>query len=236
MTIFLLFLILLLAFLSSLIVAKDRRIEVFRWPIPVALGLVFLVTASLSTLQFAFPSILTSLERNRHELVAGQLWRLVTPLFVQDGGWAGTVSNLVWLALLGVVACGLLGWRRWLVLYFGTGLVAEVLAYTVFHQGTAGNSIANFGVAAGLLLLAVRCPIRRAGALGVLGILGGLGLLALGNLHGGAFAVGLIISLVWSELDRRGLFATQRSNTPQSSPAGSAPATTSPGDSRPAAG
>lgn len=223
MTILLLFLVLLLSFLASLIIAKDRNLQIFRWPIPIALVVVFLVTASLSTLQFAFPSILTSLERNRHELASGQIWRLVTPLFVQDGGWAGTISNLVWLVLLGLVATALLGWRRWLILYFGTGVIAEVLAYTVLKQGYAGNSIANFGVAAGLLLLALRSQRRRAVAFGVLGILGGIGLLALGNLHGGAFVVGLIISLVWSELDKREAAATQIGSSPQSSPTATPP-------------
>lgn len=33
--------------------------------------LVFLVTATLSTLQFAFPALLTLLERDRHDLAEG---------------------------------------------------------------------------------------------------------------------------------------------------------------------
>src|SRR3954452_24175838 len=97
MTILLLIMVLIAAFLSSLLIARQRGVELFGWPIPVTLGLVFLVTASLSTLQFAFPVILTSLERDRHHLAEGQLWRPVTPLFVQDGGWTGTISNLVWM-------------------------------------------------------------------------------------------------------------------------------------------
>jgi membrane associated rhomboid family serine protease len=199
-TIVLLFLVMIVAFLSSLLIARERGVELFGRPIPIALGLVFLVTASLSTLQFAFPEILTTLERNRHELAGGQLWRLGSPLFVQDGGWVGTLSNLIWLFLLGSTATALLGARRWLVLYFGTGVIAEVLAYTVIHQGYAGNSIANFGVAAGLLLLALRGQHRRIAVLGVVGMLAGIGLLVIGNLHGAAFAVGLIISLVWIQL------------------------------------
>lgn len=145
-------------------------------------------------MQFAFPGILTTLERNRGQLLDGQVWRLVSPLFVQDGGVAGTIFNLITLVLLGGLAVILLGWRHWLFLYFGTGIASEVVAYTLIQQGEAGNSIANFGVAAGLVVVAMRPPQMPCAAAGGIGLLAGLTLLAVGNLHGAAFTIDLVLT------------------------------------------
>lgn len=97
--------------------------------------------------------------------------------------------------LLGVLATMLLGWRRWLLLYFGTGIASEIVAYAWLRQGFAGNSIANLGAAAGLIVLALGtkqlpCVVPAGVALAA-----GLSLLAIGNLHGAALVIGLVIAV-----------------------------------------
>jgi membrane associated rhomboid family serine protease len=49
------------------------------------------------------PSLLPSM-RDAALVRSGQLWRLVTSLLVQDGGWSGAVFNLVELLAIGAVA------------------------------------------------------------------------------------------------------------------------------------
>src|SRR5689334_5305794 len=68
------------------------------WPV----GVVFGVTALCGIMQLIFPSVLTGLERDGDKLRDGEIWRIVTPLFVQDGGVAGLVFNLAAMALLSV--------------------------------------------------------------------------------------------------------------------------------------
>ena len=87
-----------------------------------AVTLVFAVTATISVLQFRLPELLSLMRPDGTALTRGEWWRLVTPLFVQDGGWAGTLFNLGTLLALGAVAAETLGWRRWLLLYFGAGI------------------------------------------------------------------------------------------------------------------
>jgi membrane associated rhomboid family serine protease len=77
-------------------------------------AVVFAVTTATSVLGLAVPAVLDALERTPDGL-HGQWWRTVTALFVQDGGVLGTVSNLAFLALLGVLAERLAGPRWWLV-------------------------------------------------------------------------------------------------------------------------
>lgn len=160
------------------------------WPVFAVFGL----TAVFGIAQLIWPSVLTELERNGHELRQGQVWRLATPLVVQDGGTAGTIFNLATILFLGIPFAMLFGARRWLVLYLGTGLIAEVLAYSIYDQGRAGNSIANFGIAAGLTLAGLRSPDRMSRIAGLAAAVCGAVLLVTGNLHGGAFAVGIALS------------------------------------------
>ena len=88
----------------------------------------------------------------------GEWWRLFTALFVQDGGVLGTVSNLAFLLVMGVLAEQVVGPGRWLVGYFGAGLAGELAGYAWQPRG-AGNSVAVCGLA-GVLVVALAAGTR----------------------------------------------------------------------------
>jgi len=166
-------------------------------PWPLLISTVAALTALCALAQAIHPALLTLCERDASALASGQWWCLVTPLLFQDGGVAGTLFNLVTLCLVGVTAERLLARWQWLLLYLGTGLTSEVVAYTLLpHQGSAGNSVATFGLAAGLLVLALTMGSGRQRGIGLVGLLAGLLLLALRDLHGAAFAIGSLGALV----------------------------------------
>ena len=59
---------------------------------------------------------------------------------------AGTISNLLFLVLVGAVAEQVVSRPRWLLCYFATGLVGEVAGYAWQPHG-GGNSVAICGLA-----------------------------------------------------------------------------------------
>ncbi|MFI1798708.1 rhomboid family intramembrane serine protease [Streptomyces sp. NPDC020379] len=107
---------------------------------PVVTVVVFAATATVNLLQFAVHGVLGELQRTPAGL-HGEWWRSGTSLFVQDGGALGTVSNLLFLLLVGAVAEQVLSRSRWLSHYFGVGVVCEFVAYAWQPTG-GGNSIA----------------------------------------------------------------------------------------------
>jgi membrane associated rhomboid family serine protease len=125
--------------------------------IPLATLVTLAVTAPFSVLQFPFPVLLASLRRDPGGLAAGQWWRLVTPLVVQDGGVLGTISNLAFLAVLGTLAERRLGAWRWVALYLLGGAAGEAAGYAWEPHG-AGNSVALCGLAGAILAIALLRP------------------------------------------------------------------------------
>ncbi len=79
----------------------------------------------------------------------GEPWRWLTSMLVQDGGWAGTVSNLLFLLVLGAAAEQVAGRPRWAGWYLVAGLVGQV-AGQAWQPVGAGNSVAVCGLAGGL--------------------------------------------------------------------------------------
>lgn len=158
---------------------------------------IAIVTFVVSVLAEFDPALLAALARDRDALLAGEWWRMITPLFAQDGGWAGLIFNLVALLVLGSAAELLLGRRMLLGTYFGAGLVSEVAAYTILQgQGFAGNSVANFGLAG---LLAVVGVASAAGPrlFGLVSLVAGALLVVFANLHGVGYAVGAVIGAIY---------------------------------------
>ena len=132
--------------------APDRQRFGFQ-RLPVATAVVFVVTATTSILGLVIPGMLEGWQRTPQGL-QGDWWRSFTALLVQDGGVAGTISNLAFLLVLGVVAEQVLGAGRWLVCYFGAGLVGELAGYLWQPRG-AGNSVAICGLAGALIVALV---------------------------------------------------------------------------------
>lgn len=174
------------------VVASRGRLPAFPW----ATVVLAAVTAVVSVAGELDAQLLAALDRNRELLLDGQWWRIVTPLFVQDGGWGGMIVNIIALLLAGTMAELLFSGWVMVAVYFLSGLVSEVAAYTVFPgQGFAGNSVAIAGLTA---LCLVTITVRERGVTRVIGIAGlacGIALLVLGDLHGAGFATGLVAGL-----------------------------------------
>lgn len=179
---------------------RDRR----RLRLPVATLVLAAVTLTMSTLANLNPVVLAALGRDRDQLLAGQLWRLVTPLFAQDGGWPGTISNIVGLLFVGTIVETLHPRRVLVGVYFLAGILSEIAAYSYLpNQGFAGNSVADLGIAALLLVTAVTARRTPAQAVAVLGLLAGTILLVTGNLHGVGFTAGSLAAAAVAWRHRR---------------------------------
>ena len=132
--------------------APDRQRFGFQ-RLPVVTAVVFVVTATTSILGLVIPGMLEGWQRTPQGL-QGDWWRSFTALLVQDGGVAGTISNLAFLLVLGAMAEQVLGPGRWLVCYLGAGLVGELAGYLWQPRG-AGNSVAICGLAGALIVALV---------------------------------------------------------------------------------
>ena len=105
-------------------------------------------TALITGLQFVFPDVLGALRRNREALLAGEWWRMVTPLFVQAYGWGQSCINGVAAIIFCPLAERLYG-KRLLALYFIPGVLGEIFAY-FWNPNAAGSSLGIVGVTGGL--------------------------------------------------------------------------------------
>jgi len=175
---------------------------------PVTIVLMALV-ALPSALQFAFPALLPLLQRDRGLFIAGEWWRGVTPLIVQDGGFAGAIFNVVSLCVVASLAESIGGGRYLLVLFVLGGVISEAIAFSWQPVG-AGNSIANFSIAAGVLAW---CLVYCRGwaivgvVLPTLALY--LALLVMHDIHGAAALIGFVLGLTLIWLDRRSVLSVR---------------------------
>ena len=115
---------------------------------PIVAILIIGVTALITGLQFPFPEVLADCRRNQEALLAGEWWRMVTPLFVQAFGWWQCCINGLTAAILCPLAERFYG-RRLLLLYFIPGISSEIFAYFWSPDG-AGSSLGIAGVVGAL--------------------------------------------------------------------------------------
>jgi hypothetical protein len=81
------------------------------------------------------------------------------------------------------------------VVFTATGLIGELAAYTVMQgQGFAGNSVANLGLAALVLIAGLRSSRVPARIAGAIGMVAGAILLVTWDLH----AVGIVLGTLFA--------------------------------------
>jgi len=160
--------------------------------------LTFVLVIGLSAIfQLFFPWVRPALERNATLVASGEWWRLVTALFVQDGGIAGSIFNLVSLMLVGRVAEPMWGSRRWLAIFAVGGILSEVVALAWRPIG-AGNSVANFSLAGAVsILCVVRRTTRPAVFAAGIALASFAALLLLRDIHGAAALSGAMTALIF---------------------------------------
>lgn len=81
----------------------------------------------------------------------GQVWRFITAIFLH-GGLAHLLYNIFALALFGSMLERLIGSRRFLVVFFVTGVLANIISIN-FYDSSLGASGAIFGVIGALIVI-----------------------------------------------------------------------------------
>lgn len=130
------------------------RVLVRGWRWPWASIAIIAVTAMVTGLSFADPDLLALLRRDTDSLLAGEVWRVITPLFVQPYGLVQVVLNGSLMLMLVPVAERLYGSRGLLVVYFGAGLIGQIASAWWIPTG-GGSSPGIFGVIGALLTYVV---------------------------------------------------------------------------------
>lgn len=122
--------------------------------LPVWSIVLVLVTVLVTGLQFIYPAVLAALRRDLNGVRAGEVWRFVTPLFVQPGGIVQFAFNAFLLMTFLPLAEKLYG-RFVVVFYFVPGIAGQLVDYAWNPTG-GGSSPAAFGVVGGLLVYVLR--------------------------------------------------------------------------------
>jgi rhomboid protease GluP len=125
-----------------------------RRTLPVFSMLVIGATAAITGLQFVYPELLAALRRDADAIRAGELWRMVTALFVQPNGISQCVANGT-LILAFMPAAERLYGRNVVVVYFASGIAGQIVNY-LWESGSGGSSTAIFGVMGSVLVYIMR--------------------------------------------------------------------------------
>ena len=157
--------------------------------------LLLLAISIPSALQFSFPTILSTFQRDYERFLHGDWWRLISPLFVQDGGVTGMIFNLFSLALVGSIAERIWNGRSMLITFFTGGIIAELVGFAWQPIG-AGNSVGNFSLAASIAVVSLMHNLPKPmKILAILALGADFVLLGLRDIHGAAAMIGAILAL-----------------------------------------
>ncbi len=167
---------------------------------PWAGWVLWLVVALPSLLQIRHPGLYEAWYRSASAVLDdGQWWRTATALLVQDGGIAGTTSNLILLAVALLLCLPLWGARATVLTFLFVGVGLNFAAVLAGAGDGAGNSGATLPLLASLppLAFAVLPDRRWRAVVGALVTSTAAIVLIVGNDgHGIAVLVGLMLGLL----------------------------------------
>lgn len=159
--------------------------------------IIIALTALITILQFIFPAIIGALDRNKEALFAGEIWRLVTPLFIQPMGLWQCVFNGVFLLVFMPIAEHFYG-NRLVLIYFAAGIAGQIANF-YWNKGGGGSSTAIYGVIGALcvyLLLNLRSFPKGYILLGIAPLVGAVALCFYSDGHAPGLLVGAMVAFM----------------------------------------
>lgn len=157
----------------------------------IASTLIITSTILMFGVQLAYPEIIQALRLDVAALRAGEVWRLVTPLFIQPYGIFQFLFNMLFLSVFLPMGERLYGPRIWL-LYFASGVVGQ-LVNCAWRPGGGGSSTAIFGGMGSILvyvLIRGKIAPRQYPVFATLGICGAVVMCFNQDGHGPGFLTG----------------------------------------------
>jgi len=166
-----------------------------------------LVCIIVFAIQSFFPVVTDVLLLNQDSFIKFQVWRFVSAIFVH-GGLVHLMYNLFALALFGSMLEKFIGGKRFLWVFFLSGIIANIIAVN-FYPASLGASGAVYGILGALVVIKPLMMVWAMGfpmpmfIAGVLWVLGGVfGLFdPTGNTghiaHLGGIGVGFIIGIIF---------------------------------------
>ncbi|HSS95993.1 MAG TPA: rhomboid family intramembrane serine protease [Terriglobales bacterium] len=136
------------------------------------------------------------MRREPGELANHEYWRLLTSLFVHNGGWKQIAFNFTAIAIVGTIVERIFGARRWLVLYFAGGFIGQI-AGLYWKPTGAGASVAGAGLLGALAVWMILHQLWRARLGGIVIVLGACTLIYFHDLHGPSLLMGSVIAYGW---------------------------------------
>ncbi|UAJ09749.1 rhomboid family intramembrane serine protease [Glacieibacterium megasporae] len=167
-----------------------------RQALPVlTISLASLVAAGLLG-QLVYPTLLALFGRNAGAIRSGEWYRVVTSLFVQDHWLIGGLFNVTMMVVVGRIAESRFGRLHWSLIYFGGGVLTELIALRWQPIG-AGNSIAYMSLAGALLVSTLKdARSLRPRLSGVIGLMIAVALCCRYDIHGAAVLIGAAYAAV----------------------------------------
>lgn len=104
----------------------------------------------LFALQVIFPTLTDLFVLNKN-IYSGEIWRVLTAIFVH-GSLTHLLYNLFALALFGFILENIVGSKRFLTIFFSTGIIANLISVN-FYNSSLGASGAIMGLTGALTIL-----------------------------------------------------------------------------------
>jgi rhomboid protease GluP len=167
-----------------------------RTAVPQTTAGVFLVTSLTTAVGLLHAPFVRAIERSPAVFAKGDWWRLISPIVVNSHGWIQVTSNLLALAIVGVVAERLWGSSLWIAFYIVGGVAGEVAGLAWKPIG-AGSSVAVCGLLGSVAVSLMFCIGTLPARFGAFFILtGGLILTYFHDLHGPPILVTALLAAV----------------------------------------
>lgn len=158
------------------------------------------LTATLTATRLLGDGPLDALRRDPGAVAHGQLWRLISPVWVQsDKGLRDVVLVLVMCAVIGAIGEQFLTRRRWLALYLVGALLGHAIG-EAFQPLEGGTSVAFVGILGGLAaysLVGGVPELRRVRIQAAVTIPLAVLDTVLGDIHGLPYLAGLALATTW---------------------------------------